>query len=125
KRAVRLSSVLASNSPACSGPSAGPTPSSPCVAVISIIGSRTTGRRAARRLDLHFYVAHPRRCSRRMILLYPLGRHMRAVLVQYQLGQAALRIALEGNLGIDDLKEIIPIALRKYLGFLLASCLCK
>jgi hypothetical protein len=47
------------NSPACSGRSAEPTPSLPCDAATSTTASRTTGRRAVRRLDLHFYVAHP------------------------------------------------------------------
>src|ERR1019366_5255333 len=55
------SSVHGLSSPACSGRSGVPTPSSPCDAAISTTGSRTTGRRAARRHDLHFYVAHPLR----------------------------------------------------------------
>ncbi len=58
KLAARPSSVPVSNNPACSGPSAAPTPSSPCAVAISTAGLRTTGRHAGR-LDLHFYVAHP------------------------------------------------------------------
>jgi hypothetical protein len=60
KPVARPSSGPASNNPACSGPSAVPTPSSPCDVVTSTAASRTTGR-AAVRLNFHFYVAHPER----------------------------------------------------------------
>src|SRR5208283_4560777 len=59
KPAARPSSAPAASSQACSGPCAGRTPSWHCDAAISTAASRTTGRRVARRLDLHFYVAHP------------------------------------------------------------------
>lgn len=58
KLAARPSSANALNTPACSGPSEGPTPSSVSLAAISTAGSRITGRPAVR-LNLHFCVAHP------------------------------------------------------------------
>jgi hypothetical protein len=53
---VKPSSASASNSPACSGPSAEPTPSWLSAAAISMLALSPTGRPGS--LDLHFYVAH-------------------------------------------------------------------
>src|SRR5258708_15797500 len=59
KPGVRPSLAAASNSPACSGPSAVPTPSSPSAAAISMAAPKTTGRPVAPP-EFHFYVAHPK-----------------------------------------------------------------
>src|ERR1035438_5724645 len=59
KPVAKPSSVPAANSPACSGQYAAQTPSSLSAAVDSTDALKTTGENAER-LDLHFYVAHPR-----------------------------------------------------------------
>ena len=55
----------------------------------------------------------------------PPGRHILTVLVQNQLGRAALIIGLESYLGVDDFVEVFTIAFRKYLGLALSGRLYK
>ncbi len=58
KPVAKRSSLPVSNVRECSGPCWAPTPSSLYAAVTATVALRSTGR-AAGRLNLHFYVAHP------------------------------------------------------------------